>query len=218
MSDYSFDDETMGVLVAGRYADSGSLTRAEISTLAAAVDALGKQKNLPLELVPSGDLTDTGPSDDEECYATMAIGLTALRGGSNSPEAIDLDQLLGKLNAAKALGDDVWKELAALLPESSREDFLAQPIGVNMVCVGPLAAAYVAFGTQGTEEDGGDGEYIRGQDMSQEPHQEGVWGQRVAGCEFEGSGHEAVDFSESAHQARLAAFPGGSYFVIGRYD
>jgi hypothetical protein len=50
--------------------------------------------------------------------------------------------------------------------------------------------------------------------MDQEPHSEGVWGQRVVS----GEDPDTVDLSESAHQARVAAFPEGKYFLIARYD
>lgn len=213
-----FDEETMGVLVAGRTVDSGDLTRADIGKLFTAIEALGQKKGLALTLVPSGDLTDTGPGPDEECYSTMAIGLSVFSGGTYGPEKVPTDAITAKLNAAKAIGQDVWQEVANLLPEGAREDFLSQDVGLDLVCVGPLAAAYLAFGQEGSEEDGGEGEFIHGQDMGQEPHEVGVWGQEVVSCEFEGSGHERVDFSEGAHQARVAAHPGGEYYVIARYD
>lgn len=213
-----FDDVTQGVLVAGRTVDSGEMTRKDIVALLEAAEALGKKHGLGLTVAASGDLSDTGPGDDEAAHSTIAIGLPFFSGGSDGPEQVSAEVVTAKLNAARAISADVWQALAALLPEDEREPFLEQEVGLDLLCVGPLAAAYFVFGEEGSEEDGGDGEYHHGQDMGQEPHDSGVWGLEVAGCEFEGSDFARVDFSEAAHQARLAAHPGGQYYLIARYD
>jgi hypothetical protein len=206
-----FFDDTEGALVAGRRGDMGGITRAALGKLKVAVEALGKEKGLAdFTLVPSGDLTNTGPGADEDCWGSFVVGILHGSGGGYAPDPVTREKCLGRLAALAAIGDDVWKAVEAMLPERSS---LEEP-GMYVVHVGPLASASIVFGKQGTEEDAGQGEYFRGQDMSQEPHPVGVWGQRVAS----GEDPALIDFSESAHQARVAAFPEGGYYLIARYD
>jgi hypothetical protein len=205
----AFFDDTEGALVAGREVSLNGMLRSDLGKLKLAIEALGKG----LTLVPAGDNTDTGPGPDDECYGSAVIGILHGSGGGYGPEPVTREKCLAKLEAVKALGDDVWKSIAALLPESNRES-LEGEIGFFLVPVGPLAAAKIVFGKEGAEEDAGQGEYLWGTDMSQEKHATGVWGMKVCS----GEDPVEIDFSEAAHQARVAAFPDGGYFVIARYD
>lgn len=204
-----FFDETEGALIAGRRFETSGIKRADLGKLKLAVEALGKG----LTVVPAGDLTDTGPSPDEECWGSGVIGIFHGSGGMDGPVTVTREKCLAKLEAAKALGPEVWKAVADLLPEKNRERF-EEEIQFFLVPVGPLAAAKIVFGKEGSEEDAGQGEYFCGQDMSQERHHFGVWGVRVCS----GEDPVEIDFSESEHQARVAAHPDGGYFVIARYD
>jgi hypothetical protein len=218
-NDVFFDEETKGVLVAGRAIESGDLTRAQIGAFAAAVQRLGEAHTLTLEMVPSGDMsTRSGPPPDSKCYATMVIGIRSAEGGTSAPDPISRDGVLSSFATANTISLDVWKEIAALLPEGARAALLDQQTAVHLVCVGQAPAAYLAFGVLSEEEDGGNGEYLRGQDMDQDSHASGIWGQQVGYVQAEGPDELAVDFSEAAHQARVASFPEGQYFLIGCYD
>ncbi|MFT3711492.1 MAG: hypothetical protein QM817_27980 [Archangium sp.] len=205
----AFFDDTEGALVAGRRVEIDGISRSELGKLKLAIEALGKG----ITLVPSGDHTDTGPGPDDECFGGGIVGILHGTGGGYGPDAVTREKCLAKIEAVKALGDDVWKPVTALLPESNRGS-LEGDVGMFLVPVGPLAAAKIAFGKAGAEEDAGQGEYQWGTDMSQEKHSSGVWGMRVCG----GEDPVEIDFSEAAHQARVAAFPDGGYFVIARYD
>jgi hypothetical protein len=209
-----FFDDTEGVLIAGRKGDQNPMKRSELGKFKLAVEALGKSKGLELAVVPCGDLTDTGPGPDDDCWGSLVVGIFHGSGGTYGPEQVTREQALAKLDAAKKIGDDVWQAIAALMPEGGREGFLENEIALHLVPVGPLAYAMVIFGSEGTEENSGEGEYFRGADMTQEPHSSGVWGQKVAS----GEDPEVIDLSESAHQARVAAFPKGGYFLIAQYD
>lgn len=212
---FQFEQDTVAALVAGRQVDPGmNFTRAALGEAARAVRELGVKRGFSLELVPCADNTDTGAGPEDTVPWSMVVGLPVASGGTYGPEALSRDSALSRLEAAKALPAEVWSEIAALLPESSRANVMAEPIELHLLACGPLAVGKIAFGVPGTEEDAGEGEFQVGQDMSQERHEEGVWGQRVAGTEDT----EVVDFSESAHQARVAAFPEGQYFLIARYD
>ncbi|MBL8912993.1 MAG: hypothetical protein JNM17_20025 [Archangium sp.] len=205
-----FFDDTEGALVAGRSFEMSGMPRSELGKLKLAVEALGKG----ITVVPAGDLTDTGPGADEDCWGSGVIGILHGSGGGYGPEPVTREKCLAKLEAAKALGPDVWKSVNDLLPEKNRERFGEEEVHFFLVPVGPLAAAKIAFGKVGVEEDPGQGEFFWGTDMSQEKHQQGVWGVRVCS----GEDPVEVDLSESAHQARVAAHPDGGYFLIARYD
>lgn len=204
-----FFDETEGALVAGRRFEIDGITRAELGKLKVAIEALGKG----LTLVPAGDLTDTGPGADEECWGSAIIGILHGTGGGYGPDSVTREKCLEKIATVKALDAATWAAITALLPEKAR-DRLEAEVEMFLVPVGPLAAAKIVFGKEGAEEDAGQGEYFWGQDMSQEPHHTGVWGVRVCS----GEDPVEIDLSESAHQARVAAHPDGNYFVIARYD
>ena len=66
-------------------------------------------------------------------------------------------------------------------PRRWREKFREAEIGLALICVGPLAAANLAFGIEG-DKDATDlpGKFTRGQDVAQESFATGVWGVRVA--------------------------------------
>ena len=210
-----FDDETAVTIIAGRLVELSGLKRSDLGKLKLGVEALGKAKGLEdFTLVPSGDFSaDSGPGPDEDCYSSFVVGILHGSGGTYGPQQLTRERALEKLTRAKAIGDDVWQAVTELLPAERRENALGD-VELYMLPVGPLAYAKVAFGTEGSEEDGGEGEYVVGTHMDQERHESGVWGQLVVS----GEDPEVLDLSESAHQARLAAFPGGSYFIISRYD
>lgn len=213
-SEAGFGEETAGALLAGRYGELCGLTGSGLNKLKADLEALGKARGVELTLVPAGDYTDTGPGPDDACWGSFVVGLLHGTGGTYGPEKLTRERLLEKLEAARAIPAEVWQAAAELMPENARDGFLQGDVLLQLVAVGPLAHAMVAFGAVGAEEDAGQGEYFSGTDMEQEPHAEGVWGQLVV------SGEDPRDFdlSEAAHQARASAFPGGEYFVIARYD
>lgn len=211
-----FDDETAVTIIAGKYMELSGLKRSELGKLKLAADELGKAKGIEgFTLIPSGDFSaDSGPGPDESTYSSFVVGVLHGSGGTYGPEQLTRERALEKLERAKAIADEVWQAFVEKLPEARREGAADSETQLYVVPVGPLAYAKVAFGVEGSEEDGGDGEYVVGTHMDQERHETGVWGQRVAG----GEDPEVLDLSESAHQARVAAFPEGKYYLISRYD
>lgn len=222
-NEHEFDDETEGVIVAGRELSISGMTRGDLGKLAASVEEIGKRAGFVMQVVPGGDYTtDSGPADEDEVYTTAVIGLEAARGGGYDPDAVDRDRVLAKLERARSIPAETWSEIVTLLPEKSREAFEENAeISLHLVCVGPLSAAKLVYGVPGTEGDEGKpGEYHRGQDMEQEPHESGVWGTRVAYCQYEGPEVEAVDLSDEAHQAneKELGAEGAGYYLIAQYD
>lgn len=216
-----FDQETQGRLVAGRLLDLGGMTAGALTAFKLAVDALAERTGLPLEVVPGGDFTETGPSQDDAVHGDAVIGLPAGRGGPDGPSPLHREPALERLATARGISAAVWEEIAALLPEGRRARLLAEDIDLWLVCVGPLAAATLAFGVEGGEEDEDmPGEFLRGQDMDQEPFDTGVWGLRVEYVQYEGPEAVRVDLSDEAHAANVAELgrSDGGYFIISRYD
>ena len=219
--DGGFDDETAGRLVAGRAFELSGITKRQLIAFRDAVAGLGANAGLTLVVVPGGDLSSTGPGIDEGVYGSCAVGLPAGSGGTDEPAPVDRDRALSQLAKAKDLTDAAWSEIAALLPEREAETLRAAETGLQLVCVGPLAAATLAFGVEGGEEDEGmPGEYHTGQDMSQERFQSGVWGVRVGYTQYESPEVEAVDLSDEAHAKRVAEVgrDNAAYFLIAQYD
>jgi hypothetical protein len=217
----AFDDDTEGRLIAGRSIEISGMPMAELTALKHAIDALAVRTKLALDMVPGGDFTSTGPGPNDEVYSSLALGLAAGRGGSFEPDAIDRGAALAQLAAAKKIDAALWDEITALLPEKSREKFRDAQIELSLVCVGPLAAATLAFGIEGKAEDAGQpGTFHRGQDMEQESFATGVWGLRVAYAQYEGPEIEAVDLSDEAHALRVKELgrDDGAYFLVAQYD
>lgn len=216
-----FDEETEGVIVAGKAFDCGEITRAQIGTFGKRVEGIAAKVGLPIVVVPAGDLTDTGPSPDENVYSVIHVGIEGGRGGTYSPDRVQRDRVLDALAKAKSIPDSVWTDIAAGLPNREKEACEEAEVGTHLTCVGPLSASHLVYGVWGTEERPGPGTYVRGQDMDQEPHAEGVWGVKVAYTQFEGPESEEVDFSDEAHAARVAELGEGhegGYWIIARYD
>jgi len=215
-----FDEETEGVLIAGKRFDTHKMLRRELGAFAQHVEAVAEKSGLRLALVPSGDLTDTGPSPDDVGYAAVHVGFEGGRGGTYGPDTIARDVTLGALEKAQKVPADVWSAISAGLQGEEKEEFDAAPVALHFTCVGPLAAATLAFGVLGTEDGSGPGEYLVGQDMEQERHAEGVWGRRVAYVQYESPESEEVDLSDAAHEERAKELgvPEARYFILARYD
>ena len=217
----AFDDDTEGRLIAGRSFEISGMPLAELTALKLAVDTIAARTQLPLEVVPGGDFTSTGPGPDDDVYSSAAIGLRAGRGGTDEPDTIDRGKALAQLDAARKLDAALWEEIAALVPEKSREQFRDAEIGISLVCVGPLAAATLAFGIEGAAAaEGLPGKFTRGQNMQQESFATGVWGLSVAYAQYEGPEIEEIDLSDEAHAARVKELgrDDGQYFLVAQYD
>ena len=216
----SFDEDTEGVLVAGKCFSASGMTRKQLGALSTFVDALREKTGHALTVVPAGDLTDTGPAPDDAIYTEVHVGLEGGRGGTYGPDTISRDVALHALEKAKAIPAEVWAEIGDKLEGREREAWDEAEIAMYFTCVGPLAAATLAFGVLGTKDSGGPGEYMRGVDMEQMPHEEGVWGRRVAYVQYEGPESEEVDLGEEKHAERVkdlgAEHP--RYFILARYD
>lgn len=216
-----FDDETEGRLVAGRCFELGGMTMTELTALKHAVDAIAERTTLALDVVPGGDFTSTGPGPDEDVHGSCVIGLSAGRGGTYTPDAVEREAALEKLEAAKKIGAEVWKEIAELVSEKARESFRKAKVDLWLACVGPLAAATLVFGVEGDEDASGmPGKYHGGQNMDQEPFDTGVWGLRVTYVQYESPEVERVDLSDKAHARRVEKLgrDDGRYFLVARYD
>lgn len=217
----AFDSDTEGRLIAGRWFEISGMPLSELTALKLAVDAVAARTQLPLDVVPGGDFTSTGPGPDDDVYSSVAIGLRAGRGGTDAPDAIDRGKALAQLDAARKLDAELWDEIAALVPEKSRERFRDAEIVIALVCVGPLAAATLAFGIEGeADAEGLPGKFTRGQNMEQESFATGVWGLRAAYAQYEGPEIEEVDLSDEAHAARVKELgrDDGQYFLVAQYD
>ena len=216
-----FDSDTEGRLIAGRWFEVSGVKLSELAALKLAVDAIAERTHLALDVVPGGDFTCTGPGANDDVYSTVAIGLSAGRGGTDEPDVVDRGKALAQLDAARKLDGALWNEIAALVPEKSREQFRTAEIGLALVCVGPLAAANLAFGIEGDEDaEGMPGKFTRGQDMAQESFETGVWGVRIAYAQYEGPEIDAVDLSDEAHAERVKELgrDDGQYFLVAQYD
>lgn len=219
--DFSFDDETQGVLVAGKAFDVSGMLRKDLGAFAAHVLEVGKKNNLAISLTPSTDLSDdSGPGPEEDIYCTVHVGFTPAFGGTYSPDSVSRESCVKAIEEANAVPEEVWKEIGDKLREKERERYDEAAIRLHLTCVGPLAAATLAFGIPGTEDSEGPGEYMYGQDMGQEPHEEGIWGVNVAYVQYESPESEEVDMSDSAHAERMEKLgvDNGGYYLIARYD
>lgn len=216
----SFDEDTEGVLVAGKRFSTGGMTRRQLGEFAKHVEAVAAKTGQALTLVGSGDLTDTGPAPDDTVYAEVHVGFEGGRGGTYGPDTILRDVALHALERAKAVPDEVWAAVGEKLEGREREAWDEASVSMYFTCVGPLTAATLAFGMLGTEDGEGPGEYMRGVDMEQMPHEEGVWGLKVAYVQYESPESEEVDLGDAAHAERAGELgvPDARYFILARYD
>lgn len=235
---YSFFEDTEGAIVAGKAFDVGAMLRKDLGTFAAAVDEIAKKHDLKLMVVPSGDLTDTGPGPDDAVYSVVHVGFLADCGGSYAPEVIIRAQVLAALEKAQNVPAGVWAEIGEKLSENEINAYNDAEIGLHLTCVGPLTAATLAYGVlrnrknddeddvddddaDQDEEESADGCKLHyGQNMEQEPHEQGVWGVRVAYVQYESPESEPLDMSDEAHQKRveLCNDPAAHYYIFARYD
>ncbi|MRG96165.1 hypothetical protein [Polyangium spumosum] len=215
-----FDEETEGVLVAGKRFSASGMTRRQLGELASHVEKVAEKTGIALTVVPGGDYTDTGPSPDDTVYTEVVVGLEGGRGGTYGPDTIARDMALRALEKAKVIPAEVWAEISEKLEGRERQGLSEAEVRMHFVCVGPLAAATLAFGVLGTEDAPGPGKYMRGVDMEQMPHTEGVWGLRVAYVQYEGPESEEVDLGEGAHAERVKELGAADarYFILARYD
>ncbi|MDI1444148.1 hypothetical protein [Polyangium sp. 6x1] len=215
-----FDEETEGVLVAGKRISSGGMTRKQLGELAQHVEAIAEKTGQALTVVPAGDNTDTGPAPDDTIYTKVHIGFEGGRGGTYGPDTIARDMALRALEKAKAIPADVWAAIGEKLEGEERKEWDEAPVSMYFTCVGPLAHATLAFGVLGTQDGEGPGKYMRGVDMEQMPHTEGVWGQKVASAQYEGPESEEVDLGEAAHAERAGelGIPDARYVIMAQYD
>jgi len=216
-----FDEETEGVLVAGKAINTSGMTRRQLGAFAQAVEAIGEETGFQgLTVVPAGDNTDTGPAPDDGVYSVLHVGFEGGRGGTYGPDTISREAALRALERAKGVPAEVWARIGDKLEGREREAWGEAKVAMHFTCVGPLAAATLAFGLLGTEDGEGPGEYLYGVDMEQERHAEGVWGRRIAYAQYEGPESEEIDLGEGAHRERAAELgvPDARYFILARYD
>jgi hypothetical protein len=196
------------------------MTRKDLGEFAKKVEAIASAAGHTLSVVPSGDLTDTGPSPEDTVYAAVHVGFEGARGGTYGPDTLSMDAVNRAIERAQNVPEAVWAQLGEVLESSQRAKFAEAPIALFFTCVGPLAAATLAIGVLGTEGGEGPGQYMHGQDMEQEPHEEGVWGERVAYVQYESPESEEVDLSPATHEERVKELGASDarYFIIARYD
>jgi len=216
----SFDEDTEGVLVAGKRFSASRMTRKQIGEFAQHVQAIAEKTGHAVTIVASGDLTDTGPAPDDTAYTEVHIGFEGGRGGTYGPDTISRDVALHALEKAKAVPAEVWAAIGEKLEGDAREAWDEATVTMYFTCVGPLAAATLAFGVLGTEDGEGPGKYMRGVDMEQMAHEEGVWGQKVVYVQYESPESEEVDLGEAAHAERVKELgdENARYFILARYD
>ncbi|WP_170229720.1 hypothetical protein [Polyangium fumosum] len=216
----SFDEDTEGVLVAGKRFSSSRMTRKQIGEFAQHVQAVAEKTGHAVTIVASGDLTDTGPAPDDTAYTDVHIGFEGGRGGTYGPDTISRDVALHALEKAKAVPAEVWAAIGEKLEGDAREAWDEAAVSMHFTCVGPLAAATLAFGVLGTEDGAGPGEYMHGVDMEQMAHEEGVWGLKVTYVQYESPESEEVDLGEAAHAERVKELgdENARYFILARYD
>lgn len=218
---FSFDEETEGVIIAGKAFDISGMLRKDLGEFALHVKKLAEKHGMSITVVPSGDLSDdSGPGPDEDLYSTVLVGFVSDWGGTYAPQMISREKALQAFKNAQNVSDEIWKEIGDKLGEKEREAYNEAPVALHLTCVGPLAAATLAFGVVGKEEGGGPGEFMYGQDMGQEPHEEGIWGLQVAYVQYESPESEEIDLSDEAHAQRVEKLgvDGAAYYLIGRYD
>lgn len=213
------ESETAGVLVAGRKYDFSDFKRGQVVELCEAIGRIGEETGTGLVAAPADvDLTDdSGPGDDEPAFCSAFIGVLVAEGGVFGPEEVPRDVMLRALETARAIPEDVWSRVNEAYTAAGGK-YPGEEIALWLGCIGPLPMAYLAFGAVGAEEDGLEGTFVRGQDMEQSPHENGVFGVEIASCSYDGSSADPIDVGEEAHEKRLAQLPGGAYHLIARYD
>ena len=211
-------DQPLGVLIAGKSYDTSGLTVQQVRQLCEEIEQ--RHEALGLVAVPyDADLTDeTGPSDDEPCFCVMVVGVLAGVGGEAGPHEVSYAQLLGALNEARGLEEEVWASVEERFMASGGGD-MEDEVAMRLGCVGPAPMAYLMYGHVVEVEDRPRSETLcYGQDASQRLHTLGVEGALIDASSDDGGGAELIDLSEQAHLAREANVPGGAYYLIGRCD
>ncbi len=200
--------ETSALLLAGRSrrATDEALTFAEVKAAVAVVEALGGG----LTLVLPGDTTTTGPQDTGSCQCELVVGVVVASVWANdgSPTRVNRAAALRELASAPARDHAA---IAAALPEPLRASYLAASDGLRVVPVGPLPYTYLVYGVAGVAgSEGLPGKFIRGTDMQQEGHTDGVWGEKIASGEFTDVRTVELDREDSGD--------GVGYWLIAGYD
>lgn len=218
--DDGLDAETEAVLIAGRAIETSELTRSGFDAFAAHVEDVGRRVGVALSVVGGGDLTRTGPGPTDTLYATIIVGVEIGRGGGDRPDEVSRDAALARLAEVRQVSDATWAEIAASLPGTEKERLEEAQVALHLTCTGPLAAGILAFGVTGTEDAGGPGTFLQGQDTQQEPHRTGVFGLQVGYCQYESPDAVEVDLEEGAHASHVAkvGVPEARYYLIARYD
>src|SRR5690606_20591838 len=130
-----FDEETEGVLIAGKRFDTSGMTRRELGELAKHVEAIGEKSGHRVTVVPSGDLTDTGPAPDDVAYTAVHVGFEGARGGTYGPDTISREAVFRALERAKDVPDDVWKAIGDKLVGVERERWNDAAVALHFTCV-----------------------------------------------------------------------------------
>jgi hypothetical protein len=212
-------DDTQAVLVAGRSFSSGDMTRFSFDAFSTHVEEVARKHGVTLSIVGAGDLTETGPGPEDSIYATVIVGDVVDEGGSFGPDKISRDRALSILAGVEKIAAAVWSEIGAGLAATEKERFEGARTALHLTCTGPLAAGTLAFGVVGDRKGSGPGKVHWGQDSHQEPHEEGVWGEQVGYCQYEGPDAVVVDLGDEAHRARASSVgEGADYYLIARYD
>jgi hypothetical protein len=206
MSHIGFHGSVYALLVAGRVS-SGDVTYSQARALAAWAQDNG------LLCVPSGDLSSTGAveSDDARAYLSLVLGKPVL-----SAEADDG-------GPSRGMSIDELRQAVAAIEKLDIADHgvaFADDIALHAVSAGPLCAGMVAFGKPSRKDAN---ELVRGADMQQEQHDEGVLGVELAFVSYNRSATKRIDLSAAAHDERVseaaaAGVKNGAYHVVAAYD
>lgn len=208
---FGFENMAYGLLVAGKSYGNG-VERRVVEQLQTAAEYWAQKLGIHLTAFATTDLTSesgsTEAGDIVDGSVVAGVVVAAVSADDGPSAAIGVEALRAAGEAASALPDDFWKELAGLVGNSAFEEL---PVELHLAAAGPLATTQLAFGR--VVATGGS---IRGTDFSQKRHERGVDGAVVAVAQSVAS---VVDVSESAHDDRLKQVGSGAgYHLVPSYD
>lgn len=212
------ENETRGVLVAGRAYDFAEFTLAQVVALCAAIDAIAERRGAPIVAVPADvDLTDESSQGDEPVGCRAFVGVLVAEGGTDEPLPVTRDAMLAGLQRARAIPGAIWDEITAAYRAAGGREVSEDEIALRLGCTGAMPEAKLAFGQLGAKDAALGGGFIHGQGADGCPHEMGVHGILVAVCSYDTSA-EPIDVSDAAHAARVVKNPKGGYWMIAQQD
>lgn len=213
-----YEEETGTGLVVGYQLVVGeqwSISFEQLEQLAAAVKQANEEHGLGWELIVPGD---TATDRELEVSARVLLGRReAAMQACDDPVAVDQERVLEALAALPAVPEGYWETLR---DAADGLEISEQP-AVYLAAYGPLCTGELYFGRPlgSDDEDDASYQFVRCQDMEQQPSEAGVDGVEVASVEL--MEVAPIDFGAEAHAARVAsvpAFDDATYYLVCRYD